>query len=251
MRSLRRFVALTGVMGALLVGLGLTTSVPAIAADPPRVDIYLPPPPPAYVPPNDWTGPYIGVRGGYSWGRFDITTQHHEWELPFRGFDFGVGFGVNYQPPGSRVVIGADIDIMRSWQRGEHVKEWGCGCYTYTLTTDWGPTWVGTGAVRLGFLLTDRVMVYGRVGIAGGIASFHAALDVSNGQNTWNVWDATATVAGFGWTWGVGIEAMLGDRVSAFAEFRRVNLNHASLGNGALTSTQNMFLVGLNIQLGN
>jgi opacity protein-like surface antigen len=114
-----------------------------------------------------------------------------------------------------------------------HQETWGCGCYEYTKTYEWGVDFIGTVALRAGFLLGENVLVYGRVGLAYGQFSFSKDLSVSNGHNTWSIFNANARVAGVGLTYGGGVEFMLpGGNVSLGLELRRTRFNNLAFGIG-------------------
>src|SRR5688572_2603926 len=84
---------------AALVAAGLGLSGAARAAD--LIDT----PEPEYIPPALWTGFYVGVHGGYGWGKVDVgDTYSYDSPDPFKASSFepsggvyGVQFGYNHQ----------------------------------------------------------------------------------------------------------------------------------------------------------
>lgn len=153
-------------------------------------------------PSYSWTGAYVGINGGYGWGRSD-------WD----GFASGsfntsgglVGLTLGYNWQNGPWVFGLEGDIAWSGIRGSFTNVL-CpgGCETRN-------SWLGTGRGRVGYAW-DRVMPY----ITGGAA----------------FGDIRASRAGFagasdtrlGWTIGAGLEAAVVGNVTAKVEYLYVDL---------------------------
>lgn len=142
---------------------------------------------PVYVA-NNWSGPYIGVHGGYAWGSFDATATALE---PSGGFG-GIQSGYNWQLS-RNFVFGLESD-----------SSWGSindaiGASNVDVDA------MGTVRARLGYAM-DRILIYG----TGGLAWAHA-----------NAVYAAAINDRFylGWAAGAGIEYQLSPRWSAKLEY--------------------------------
>jgi outer membrane immunogenic protein len=98
-----------GLAGALITALA-ATSLAAQAADLPARTTYSPPP--AAVPVYNWTGIYLGINGGYGWGRQDplslITSQYDKVNTDIGGGMAGGTFGAQIQS--GHVVLGVEGD---------------------------------------------------------------------------------------------------------------------------------------------
>jgi outer membrane immunogenic protein len=182
-----------------------------LAADLPRS---MPAKAPAYVPAGyNWTGFYVGINGGYGWGRsrwsgFGTSTD------PSGGMA-GLTGGYNWQALGSPWVFGLEGDIDWSDLRGSFTNA-ACpsGCETRN-------NWLGTVRGRVGYAF-DRVMPYVTGGLAVG--------DIEANQGGFaGVHDTKA-----GWTAGGGIEAALGaTKWTAKIEYLHVDLGNADCGGTA------------------
>ena len=184
------------------------TATAAVAADLPR---QMPArAPAAYVPVGyNWTGFYLGVNGGYAWGRSHWDNFGGRSE-PQGGMVGGTA-GYNWQAMGSPWVFGLEGDI--DWTNIKSTfTNINCpfGCETKN-------TWLGTVRGRVGYAW-DRVMPY----VTGGLA----------------VGDIQATPLGFGnvnetklgWAVGGGVEAALTGNWTAKLEYLHVDLGHVNCG---------------------
>ena len=100
------------VLVSALTGVLTATSLAAQAADLPSRAPYSPPPA-VVVPVYNWTGIYLGVNGGYAWGRQDplslITTRYDQVNTDIDGWTVGGTFGAQIQS--GHVVLGVEGDI--------------------------------------------------------------------------------------------------------------------------------------------
>lgn len=137
--------------------LALTASK-AIAADLKGASL-LPPAPdlPSFY---DWSGVYLGVQGGYSWGRDRLRTASalapgFATALRFdsEGGLSGVQAGFNYQT--GAVVFGVEADVEALDASGGWIGANGSG----RISRDWQ----GSVRARLGYAM-DRILVYGTGG---------------------------------------------------------------------------------------
>jgi outer membrane immunogenic protein len=182
------------------------TATAAVAADLPR---QMPAKAPAYVPVvYNWTGFYLGINGGYGWGR-SSWDSFGSGNFNTNGGLVGGTAGYNWQGQGSPWVFGLEGDIDYSTMRGSYANAL-CpgGCETKN-------SWLATVRGRVGYAM-DRVMPY----VTGGLA----------------VGDIQANRAGFGgvtetragWTVGAGIEAAIVDRWTAKIEYLYTDLGSTS-----------------------
>jgi len=182
--------------------LAAVMALPSFAADMPR---------PAYKAPSsaepwNWTGFYVGINGGYGWGKSNWTnpaTGATTGDFNFTGAQVGGTIGYNLQM--SQIVIGAEADIDASWIRGTDA----------TVCCETKNTWMGTARGRLGYAM-DRWLPF----ISGG-AAFGDIRMTPLGF-------ASATDTRFGWTAGGGLEYAFQGAWSAKVEYLYVDLGKAS-----------------------
>jgi outer membrane immunogenic protein len=186
--------------GASVLALG---AVSASAADLPA---RMPAKAPAYVAPMaySWTGFYLGLNGGYGFGRGEFTGG-----LPSGGFDAGGGlFGgtIGYNWQTGPLVFGLEGDIDWSGMKGSGT----CGGLSCSVRNDYLATIRG----RLGYAI-DRWMPY----ITGGAAIGNVKTSIAGFGDTNNTKG--------GWTVGGGIEASLAGPWTAKVEYLHVDLGEA------------------------
>ena len=166
-----------------------------------------------------WTGPYVGISGGYGWGdggRFDAD-----------GGLFGVTAGYNWQM--NQVVFGIEGDLSWSGISGSGP----CGAGTRCTVDN---NWLGTARGRLGWA-AGQFMPYVTGGLAFG--------DVDVRRTGFGRADSTE----LGWTLGAGIEAALWGPVSAKIEYLYVDLGGPSVpgpGGGSADFQTSIIRAGLN-----
>jgi outer membrane immunogenic protein len=187
------------------ISLFALTAGAAVAADLPRAMPAKAPPAVVQIAGYNWTGFYVGINGGYGWGRSHWSDFASNSDLS--GGMVGGTIGYNWQGLGSPWVFGLEGDI--DWTNiKNNFADASCpaGCQTKN-------SWIGTARGRLGFAW-DRVMPY----VTGGLA----------------VGDIQANQVGFagvhdtktGWTVGGGVEAALAGNVTAKLEYLHVDLGH-------------------------
>lgn len=168
------------------------------------------PPPaaaPVYVEPvYNWTGPYVGINGGYGWGSSNFSGPFTSGSFDTSGGLVGGTLGYNYQV--NQIVFGIEGDIGASFMKGSAVCGAGFTCQTEN-------TWLGTARGRLGYSF-GRFMPY----VTGG-AAFGDIETTINGVGS-------ASDTKVGWTAGGGIEAVISGPWTAKIEYL-----HVDLGRGA------------------
>jgi outer membrane immunogenic protein len=241
-------------MKRILIGsaavVSLLSAASAFAADlSPRM--YTKAPPPAAVV-YDWTGFYIGGNIGYSWGRAgtdgDLTgTQNVSvfrtagpnlvssvnsvlGALPLtgranvNGLIGGGQAGYNWQR--GTWLFGLEADIQGSDERGsgDVCTIVGCPLGSSILTANYKLEWFGTARGRVGFLPTERILLYATGGLAYGQLSASAPLIPIS-------WGSTRA----GWTVGAGVEAAIDNNWSVKLEYLYMDLG--SVGGGSTSGT--------------
>ncbi|MCR4282679.1 MAG: outer membrane beta-barrel protein [Bauldia sp.] len=192
---------------ALVTGAGL-----AAAADIPD---YVPPPAAAYspAPAYSWTGPYLGLQGGYGWGGGTVGNS---------GWIGGAYMGYNFQTS-TNWVVGIEGDVSATGKSGTASGQ--------TITNPWDATVRG----RVGYAV-DRFLIYGTGGVAfGGVTS--------------NDGGAAESATKIGWTAGAGVEALLTQNVTGRLEFRHTNLGTVNFASDpSVNYTSNDILVGVGVK---
>ena len=196
------FTAYVGVRGTL------AAEGQAFAAD--RTQLV---PTKALPPPFNWTGLYLGVNGGYSFGGSDWTdsvTGGSTGNFGTSGFLFGGTLGANYQI--GAFVFGVEAD-------GDWTKTGGFGTFTATSLCAGGcltnSNWLATARGRFGYAF-DRFLAYGTAGAAFG----NVQANFSN--------DPVSSTTELGWTVGAGVEVALAANWTAKAEYLFVDLANGS-----------------------
>ncbi|AWC20855.1 Opacity protein antigen [Aminobacter sp. MSH1] len=153
-----------------------------------------------------WTGAYVGVQAGNSWGDanadyvnpFVWPTSHDP-----AGFLGGVYVGYNYQFS-NNIVLGLDADIAWSGANSEFKD------FPGLVRTMVDVDYTAAGRVRLGYAV-DRWLPYVAGGIAVSRAEFGYDMTVS---------DAAIKDTLVGWTLGGGVELAATDNLILRAEYR-------------------------------
>lgn len=206
----------------------------------------------------DWTGFYIGGNAGYSWGRektdgnltgtqsvsefrtagptllagFPVVTPLATLPLTGRanvnGFIGGGQAGYNWQR--GTWLFGLEADIQGSDERGtgDVCTVSGCPLGSSILTANYKLDWFGTARGRVGFLPTDRVLLYATGGLAYGHLSASAPLIPLS-------WGSTRA----GWTVGAGAEVALDPHWSVKIEYLYMDLGNIGSSGATATTTVN------------
>jgi outer membrane immunogenic protein len=216
-----------------------------------------------------WTGFYVGLNGGYSWGRTNndyfaplAPGYIYSASAHMDGWVFGGQAGYNWQF-NPRWVFGVEGDIDATGQRGTDPQ------IPYTTVTVFVPgpaavalptlvttttttasleeklPWLATFRGRAGYLATDRVLLYGTGGLAVGEVKSTSLIATTSTvvssfgpppTTTTAAALATATTTRAGWTVGAGVEGMITPNWTAKLEYLYVDLgrlNNTFLGVGA------------------
>jgi outer membrane immunogenic protein len=216
---------------SLIAGLGLlaiAAAMPATAADLPRSAV--PYQAPSYVSGFNWTGFYVGLNGGGSWGGSD--WDGYAVSNSPRGGLLGVTAGYNWQGAGSPWVFGLEGDVDWAFVDDSVLCGTGINCQTKN-------NWLGTVRGRVGYAF-GRVMPYATGGLAFG--DIKANVTAFPGVSDTNL----------GWTIGAGVEASIyanwtGKIEYLYADLGSVNCTTAACGvAGNVDLRQNILRAGLN-----
>jgi iron complex outermembrane recepter protein len=198
------FAAYVGMRGTL------PSWAPVFAADSSRPMLVKAPPAVNWA---DWTGFYLGINGGYSFGGSawaDSVTGGASGNFQTSGFLFGGTLGANYQTGAFVFGIEADGDLADPSGVGTFTASSLCagGCGTKG-------GWLATVRGRAGYAF-DRILVYGTGGAAFG--------NVQAGFSTHAVSSATEA----GWVAGAGAEVAFAPKWTAKVEYLFVDLANGS-----------------------
>jgi outer membrane immunogenic protein len=237
---------------AVLASLLMATN--ASAADLTARRAYTKAPPLAAI--YNWTGFYIGGNVGYGWGRArtdgdlsgtqnvstfrtasntlltSVTTPLAGSPLIGRsdvdGFVGGGQAGYNWQQ--GNWLYGLEADIQGSDQRGSGnvCTIAGCPAGSTIFAANYKLDWFGTVRGRIGFLPTQRLLLYA----TGGLAYGHVAANAPAIPLSWGSVRA-------GWTVGAGAEAAIDDHWSVKLEYLYMDLGNIGSGTGGGTTATN------------
>ncbi|MBN9062707.1 MAG: hypothetical protein BGP06_18935 [Rhizobiales bacterium 65-9] len=185
-----------------------------------------PPIAPMYVPAFSWTGFYVGLQGGYAWGRSSGTISSPigvpalGYAYDAKGGLFGGHVGYNYQFS-PNFVAGLEGDL--EWAGIKDSVSSAVLGVTHRTKLDW------QGSVRARFgVAFDRVLVYA----TGGVAFADIKRNVYTFPGGVNLLSNSNTRAG--WTLGGGIEYAVTNNVSIRGEYRYTSYNNKSSSNPVL-----------------
>ncbi len=214
--------------------------------------------------PFSWTGFYIGVNAGYSWGRVrdnldatssvrerifrtadatlisDVTVAGPSFALGGRtevdGWVAGGQIGYNWQA--NRFVFGIELDIQATGQDGSSsfCSTAACGVGSVLVVASHELNWFGTARLRAGFLLTDTILIYA----TGGLAVADLDSTYTAGLVGFGTASASTSDTRVGWVIGGGAEAALSRNWSIKAEYLYLDLGDTNNSAGSATSSVNL-----------
>jgi len=177
------------------------------AADLPPQPSYKAPP---YIPPEpvfSWTGFYVGLNGGYAFGKADVSNSLASFSTDDQnGWLIGVTAGYNYQT--GMWVWGFEGDIDYALIKGNATNTVTCG----TGTCEVKNTWLATARARIGYAGWTNFLPY----ITGGGAFAGSKVETSTG--------GSSTDTAIGWTAGAGLEYAFMSNWSAKLEYLYADL---------------------------
>jgi outer membrane immunogenic protein len=143
-----------------LVKVGANYRLGGIAIDP----SYTPVP---AAPGTNWSGAYIGAQGGYGWGHKEwrgIGAGPNDGKYDVNGWLAGGTVGVNAQA--GVFVFGVEGDLMWTDIKGNQTFTATLGVLATTVNLETKVNWLATAAARAGFVVGDKLLVYGKAGVA-------------------------------------------------------------------------------------
>lgn len=178
----------------------------------------------------DWTGGYIGIQGGYAWGKsdvdtnidpdFDIINSVDVDSLDANGFVGGAHVG--YLLQSSSFVYGIEGDIEYAGLKDKADVSFNDGGVGDGGEAKKDIDWLGSLRLRAGFA-ADRALFYATGGLAVGGVSLESDLsDVAQQGGGLSNDDDKKTA--WGWTIGGGVEYAVTDALSARIEYRYTDL---------------------------
>jgi outer membrane immunogenic protein len=233
----------------------------ASAADlPPRP----PAPAPVMAPVWNWNGFYIGVNGGYSWGRASRDVNFFN---PLNGLLIASGSGggrnmdgglfggqIGYNWQTSNWVFGIETDAQWTGQKGStNVLCAVAGCFPTAVVPGAGVgasltdklEWFGTFRGRVGVAVVPSVLLYATGGAAYGTLKTDLDLSGFTAAGVPVFVSGSTSNTKFGWTVGGGIEAMFAPNWSGKLEYLYVDLG--SISNSVVLPTAAGFPLGANV----
>jgi outer membrane immunogenic protein len=215
-RNLLSATALAGGFVLFLAGADKASAADAIANPP------LPPVASEVVPAFTWSGPYIGVHGGYGWGDGNASAAGASASDNFDGGRIGGFAGYNWQMS-SGFVAGIEGDVNYDWNRNS---------YPGGIDIDSG--FSGSVRARAGFAF-DRALFYA----AGGWTATTISIDGA-GLNDDDMLN--------GWTIGAGLDYAFTDTFFGRVEYRYNDFGHGSLDGVRTDFNQSVVNIGLGVK---
>lgn len=195
---------------ACVIALTGAVATPALAADVPA-PIYKGPAPVYQAPAFSWTGFYLGINGGYGFGKSNWSSTATSGSIDPQGALIGATLGYNWQI--GSWVLGAEADADATWISGDTTG--GTGLCAGGIGCDSHNTWLGTARARIGYAW-DKVMPY----ITGGGAFGNVKMSPNTG--------GSESDTRFGWTGGAGVEYAYDRSWSAKLEYLYTDLGTAT-----------------------
>ena len=164
---------------------------------------------PVYVASFSWSGFYVGINGGYGFGKSSWTGTASTGDFNVNGGLVGGTVGYNMQT--GNFVFGLEGDFDASWIKGAETTFCGpVGCETKN-------TWLATGRGRIGYAW-DRWLPF----LTGGAAFGKIKMSDPGGLSE--------SKTKLGWTLGAGVEYAFMGPWSAKLEYLYADLGKATCG---------------------
>lgn len=207
----------TALAGIFAAAVAMTATSAARAADAveqiPEAPVAIEATAPAFT----WSGPYVGLHGGYGWGNGDVGAFSEN----FDGGRFGGFVGYNWQMSNG-FVAGIEGDVNYDWNE-ENIAG-----------VDVSSGFSGSARARLGYAM-DRALPY----IAGGWTATNVKAE-GPGIDT----DDTLS----GWTIGAGLDYAFTDNIFGRAEYRYNDYGSGNLGGANVDFDQHIVNVGIGVK---
>lgn len=166
-----------------------------------------------------WSGPYLGIHGGYGWGDADIEGAGSQ---NFDGARMGGFVGYNWQFSNG-FVAGVEGDVNYDWNNDD-----------VAAGVDAESGFSGSARARLGYAM-DRTLIYA----AGGWTATNVEVDTPVGDD-----DDTL----HGWTIGAGVDHAFTDNLFGRVEYRYNDYGNGNLAGADVDFNQHVVQVGLGVK---
>lgn len=233
---LRRIVPCASALASAVALLSTAVSAADMLASPRKAPV-------TATPAYNWSGVYVGLNAGYSWGDVEVSYL----QIPGGGFgapicNSGCQFNRGLSPDGfigggqigfniqnGNWVFGLEADVV--WRQGKQTTTFPIQApplFIDMLTFSTEQNWLGTGKMRLG-VASSNWLFYGTYGVAFGNVrqSVTQSQDLGGGLRDTRVFSTSRTK--LGWTGGVGIEWGLAPNWSLGLEYLYVDLGNETV----------------------
>lgn len=210
----RKFWGGVGLLASVLAGAGVAGAADLAVKAP----VYKAPPP---VILSDWAGFYLGIHGGYGWGKTSFDSPFGFLDGNPKGGLFGGHAGYNWQY--GSVVTGLEVDFDGASIKATDTLASGCAGIQLAVAADCTPVSLSrtikfdelaTARARLGYVVLPNLLAYGTAGAAWGHSTLTGTLTI--GPNSASV-DANSD--NFGWVAGAGLEYKFWGNLIARGEY--------------------------------
>lgn len=179
---------------------------------------------------QDWNGPYVGLQGGYGFGKSTGGLRVGGFAIPYDPKPTGAigGAHLGYDWQRGHLILGAEIDAEGADLTGSFSTK-----TAVPFTTQVSDNFDASIRAKAGFAL-DRFMIYGTGGVSFGEVKaeyscptcFHApnAFDTLRGMRV-------------GWTAGAGAAVLISPKWSAEVEYRRTSYETAGFSDPVTTAS--------------
>jgi outer membrane immunogenic protein len=221
-------------------------------------------PAPVMAPIYNWSGFYVGLNGGYSWGR---SSRDLNFFNPLTGATFATASGagrdldggvfggqIGYNWQTSNWVFGIEADAQWTGQQGSTTALCGVtGCFLAGVPATVGTTatltdkleWFGTIRGRVGVTVTPTALLYVTGGGAYGSVKTDLALATVTANGTPIAIAGSRSTDRFGWTVGAGAEWMFASNWSGKIEYLYMDMG--SVSNSVVLPTASGLPLGANV----
>jgi outer membrane immunogenic protein len=153
--------------------------------------------------PYDWTGGYIGLQGGYGWGKTRMTDTAGVTTGRFSVDGWFLGGTLGYNVQSGPWVWGVEGDLSWSGIDGRFTAT----CMPGGCESDL--RWFGTARLRAGYTITPTTLAY----LTGGAA-------YGNFRHKMNHIPSSRSASKWGWTLGGGVETFFTGNWTAKLEYQ-------------------------------
>lgn len=169
-----------------------------------------------------WSGPYLGLHGGYAWGEGDATAAGGGGDDNFDGGRFGGFVGYNWQFSNG-FVAGVEGDLNYDWNENSYAGDF-----------DMDTGFSGGLRGRVGYAF-DRALLYA----AGGWTMTNISVEGPGVDD-----DDTL----HGWTVGAGLDYAFTDNFFGRVEYRYNDYGDGDLGGFDTDFNQHIINVGIGVK---